>query len=67
MGFDDLSVQADDDQGGHGELLEVYGKAGVCPGVKEHFECVDGAGGFFSAEVRTRSSSSSTSSPTRSS
>jgi len=33
------------------KLLEVYGKFGVYPGVKEHFEFVDGTGGFFFAEV----------------
>jgi hypothetical protein len=32
-------------------LLEVYGTFGTYPGVKYHFEFIDGSGGFFFAEV----------------
>jgi hypothetical protein len=33
------------------KLLDLFGTFGTYPGVKEHFEFIDGTGGFFFAEV----------------
>ena len=33
------------------DVLEIYGTFGTAPGVREHYEFVDGTGGFFFAEV----------------